>query len=403
MFDAHDLFKSRLSAYIKETSRYLKYIFNGHIAIALFFLIAAVSVYYQQWLNDLPKDFPTAWIIGILFGFLATHTPIRTLLQEPDLVFLIPAEHKMKAYFKKSLLFSYIHQIMQTLFIVAAVSPLYFHTYVDRSGSVFLLTILVLFIFKAWNTWMNWSGIQIRNIRFRFLDQIIRYGLNIAVFYTVISGSLLWSCILTITFIVYFIYRHMMAQKQVNIAWDILVENDQHHMEFFYRIANMFTDVPHLRKRFKKRTWFVGLVSRLPFLKKHTYDYLYRITFIRSGDYLGMYIRLIILGMLSLYFVPNELMKLIFGLLFIYMSMFQMITLYQHYRTNIWLDIYPLTKEMKQKAIITLLYQLTIIQTIIFTLTLITIKLYMGGIILFFGGLLFMVLFMNGYVKRKIA
>src|SRR5690625_2461633 len=103
MFDAKGLFKERLSAHLKETNRYLKYIFNGHLAIVMFFLISAIAVYYQQWLAQLPADFPTAWIIGVIFGVLVSYNPVKTLLQEPDLVFLLPAEQKMGYYFRNVL------------------------------------------------------------------------------------------------------------------------------------------------------------------------------------------------------------------------------------------------------------------------------------------------------------
>lgn len=37
MFDSHAFYKKRLSAHVKNLSRYLKYMFNGHIAFAMFF------------------------------------------------------------------------------------------------------------------------------------------------------------------------------------------------------------------------------------------------------------------------------------------------------------------------------------------------------------------------------
>src|SRR5690625_4253462 len=151
MFDAHHLFKKRLSEHLKETSRYMKYIFNEHIAIAILFLITAIAVYYQQCLAELPPDFPTEWFIGITFAVFVSITPIRSLLKEPDLVFLIPAEHKMGRYFRNVLIFSFINQLLPTLFIVAAVSPLYFHSFSERGGMIYLLTFLVLLIFKGWN------------------------------------------------------------------------------------------------------------------------------------------------------------------------------------------------------------------------------------------------------------
>lgn len=402
MFDANKLFKDRLSDYIKETSRYLKYIFNGHIAIAMLFLISAIAVYYQQWLEQLPADFPSAWIIGILFGLLVSYTPVKTLLLEADLVFLIPAEFKMKPYFRNALIFSFINQLLLTLFVIAAISPLYFHTYSSRGGMTFLLTFLILLIFKAWNLIASWWNLKQRNKNTRLFDHLIRFCLNSAIFFFIVEGRILFAVILTALLIILFIYNFKESQKQASLAWDILVEKDQHQMQFFYRIANLFTDVPHLKKRFKKRIWLTKILSKVPFNKRHTYDYLYRLTFVRSGDYLGMYVRLIVIGGLFIYFVPNEWMKVAFALLFIYMSIFQMITLYQHYRTNIWLDVYPVGIEVRQQAIIKWLFKLTLIQTILFSILFLLIKSYSGFFTTLFGGILFTYMFIHLYVKKKI-
>lgn len=402
MFDAKVLFKERLSVYIAETSRYLKYIFNGHIAVAMFFLVSAIAVYYQQWLTTLPKDFPSAWIIAILFGLVASITPVKTLLVEADLVFLIPAEHKLKPYFRNALVFSYIHHLLLSLFVIAAISPLYFHTYAGRGGKVYLLTVIILLVFKAWNLVATWSMLKLRNKNIRLLDQFIRFGLSFVAFFFIIEGEIVFAGIVTVLLACMLLYILLSIKRHSSIAWDILVEKDQHQMQFFYRIANLFTDVPHLKKRFKRRRFLVSLVSHVPLARKYTYDYLYRITFVRSGDYLGMYVRLIIIGGVLIVFVPNELMKLIFALLFIYMSSFQMTTLYQHYRTNIWLDIYPASLTYRQKSIVNWLYKLTLIQTVIYAVLLLIIQLYLSAGIILIAGIMFTWLFIKLYVEKKV-
>ncbi|MDY0407822.1 ABC transporter permease [Paracerasibacillus soli] len=175
-------------------------------------------------------------------------------------------------------------------------------------------------------------------------------------------------------------------------------------MYTFYRIANLFTDVPHLRNTTKKRHWLVSLLTnRIPLEKQRTYEYLYRITFIRSGDYLGMYIRLIIIGGLAIYFVPNMWLKVIFGLLFLYMSIFQMTTLYRHHRMLIWIDLYPVSLAERQKALLQFMTQLSMIQTIIFALIFLMQFNYQGAVILLGGGIVFTYLFINGYVRKKVT
>ncbi|MDY0396025.1 ABC transporter permease [Virgibacillus halophilus] len=137
--------------------------------------------------------------------------------------------------------------------------------------------------------------------------------------------------------------------------------------------------------------------------QKSTFDYLYRITFIRSGDYFGMYVRLIIIGGLVMYYVPNFWMKVIFAILFLYMSIFQMMTLYQHHRTIVWLDIYPVETKIRQQALMKWLLQLALLQLVIFTVLLLLLKAFLAGAVVFVGGAVFVFVFIFGYVKHKIS
>src|SRR5690625_4012272 len=138
MFDSHDFYKKRLSEHLKETSRYLKYVFNEHIAIVMLFLISALAFYYQQWLAQLPENFPSTLVIGVAFGLVISYSPVRTLLKEPDLVFLIVAEDRMKPYFRNSIIYSFVIQLYIVFIVVAALGPLYFSTFPDRTGKIYL-------------------------------------------------------------------------------------------------------------------------------------------------------------------------------------------------------------------------------------------------------------------------
>ncbi|WP_284139486.1 MULTISPECIES: ABC transporter permease [unclassified Virgibacillus] len=403
MFDSQAFFKRRFSAHMKETSRYLRYIFNGHIAVAMLFFISAAAYYYQQWLAVLPEDFPAAWIIGIAFGLIASYSPVRTLLKEPDLVFLIAAEHRMGLYFRNVLLYSFIIQLYIVLFVSAALGPLYFAAYPERSGSMYLMTILVLLVFKGWNLLANWWMLRIRDKSIRTIDTITRFMLNGATFYFLIIGNMPLATISTVLFVAVFLYDLSLARKQAGLAWDFLIEKEQSRMQAFYRLANMFTDVPHLKNRVRKRSWLVRLIANVPFEKASTYDYLYRLTFVRSGDYLGMYIRLVVIGALIIFYVPNLWMQVLLALLFIYMSSFQMMTLYQHHRTIMWLDLYPLDQSVRQHALKKWILLLATVQTVLFSLAFVLVQAYAGSVIIFVSGMAFNFTFIPTYIRRKLA
>ncbi|HEY4600081.1 MAG TPA: ABC transporter permease [Cerasibacillus sp.] len=402
MFDADRLFKERLSRYLRETGQYLRYMFNGHIAVALFFFIAAFAYFYQQWLLNLPESFPSTTIMAIVFGFLVSIGSVRTLLQEADLVFLVSAENKMRRYFKKTLLLSYLIGWYPVFLVAALFGPLYFASFPERSGRTYLLLVVVLLIFKGWNLLATWWMNNIQDKMIRTIDLLTRVLISTAVFYFLIDGTIILAAVFTVLFIGVFLYDLSISRKQSNINWYLLIEKDRNRMQAFYRIANLFTDVPHLKNPVKKRNWLISLWgNRVAYDQRLTYDYLFRLTFIRSGDYLSMYIRLIVVGGLFIYFVPINWLKLLFAFLFLYMSLFQMMTIYRHHRVNIWLDIYPITQSDKKRALLRLIMKLAFVQTVIFTVvTLLQQNYLMTGIVLI-GGLIFSYGFVYFYIKGK--
>ncbi|MGM8212054.1 ABC transporter permease [Virgibacillus sp. W0430] len=404
MFNAHLFFKQRLSMHVKETSRYLRYMFNGHIAVVMVFLISALAVYYQQWLAQLSNDFPASVVIGIGFGLVISYNPVRTLLKEPDLVFITVAEPKMKAYFRNALLYSFVIQLYVLLLSAAVLGPLYFHAFPNRTGKVYLLTLFLLIVFKLGNMLISWQMLKSRDGSSRHVDLFVRVLLNILLFYFIVNGSLIFATVVTILFLILFIYVWVLTSKQPGLNWVVLVEKEHVRMQFFYRMANMFAEVPHFKKSIKRRKWLTRLIGKMvPFSQASTYDYLYRLTFVRSGDYLGMYVRFLLLGGLLIYFVPAEWLKLIFAILFIYLSSFQLSTLYEHHRTIIWLDLYPIEQTNRRNAYLKWGNLLSIVQTGVFALLFFVMEGYFYAILVVLIGLLFTYFYHYVYMKRKLA
>lgn len=403
MFKADELFKQRFTNHVREMGRYLKYIFNGHLAVAMLFLISVLAFYYQQLLAKLPEDFPSTFMISLGFGLIITYSPIQTFLKEPDLVFLTPAEHQMDHYFRNSLIYSFILQLYQVLLVTAVLGPLYFHTYDDRSGRIYLLTILLLVVFKGWNLIIHWWAIYGQDPRYERFLLFIRMILNIFIFYFVLTLEIGYALFGTLLFFLLCILAYKNAKKEEKLPWVTLVEQDLKSRRHFYQIANMFTDVPHIKNAVRRRSWLVRfLTRRIPMKKRATYAFLYRLSFARSDDYFRMYLRLLVLGGLAVYFIPNLWLKLGMMLLFLYLSSFQLVTLHDHYRTNIWVDLYPVPEKLRRDSLIKLLVQLSVGKTIIFSLIFITAD-YVLSIFLALGaGLSFTFLFVRGYLHRKI-
>lgn len=246
--------------------------------------------------------------------------------------------------------------------------------------------------------------LRVRDSSTRLLDKGVRFALIVTLIYFFIGQEMIFLATVSLLLIVLFATNYRIATKQKALNWDLLIESDYMRMRSFYRLANMFTEVPHLEIPVKKRHWLARLLTKgIPFNQDHAYPYLYRLTTVRSGEYLGIYFRLIIIGGLLIYFVPNQWLKLIFALLFIYMIFLQLIPLWKHHTTIVWLDLYPIVEKVRKQAFMKWMKQLIAVVAIIFTLFLFVIEELMIGILMGISSLFFVMIFIPAYLNKKLA
>ncbi|MRG86936.1 ABC transporter permease [Salinibacillus xinjiangensis] len=403
MFNPNQLWKKRIARHAKETGRYLRLMFNDHLAFALLFFIAAFAYFYQQWLETIPDEFPADWLIAVILGFFVTRSPIRTLLVEADTFFLLPAEHKMGPYFQKGFWYSFMIQLYLLALSLAALAPLYL-TVISEDGKSLIWLGVILIIFKIWNLFATWWMLKERDAKSRQMDVAIRAVLNILTLFFLLQGNAyLFASISTILFVSYLIYTYQSVGKKLGIAWDLLIEKEEASMQAFYRVANMFTDVPHLKKKAKKRHFLVHLlINSIPFRQDQTFQYLYRITFVRSSDYLGMYVRLLLIAIFLIFWVPIVWFKLVFAVLFIYLSGFQLMTLWNHHRTIDWIDLYPVTKKVRKQALLQFLLMIMLVKTAILGIFILIAASWQEMLLLWGIGGVFSYLFVQMYVKNRL-
>lgn len=125
MFNAEKLWKERAVRTIKELSRYLRYILNGHLVVVFLFLLGTAAYYYQEWLKTLTPDFPAVFLMAAIIAIFLTYSPIYTFLLEADGIFLLPLENKLSRYFKRSIIASFIVQAYLLIIVLAVFMPMY--------------------------------------------------------------------------------------------------------------------------------------------------------------------------------------------------------------------------------------------------------------------------------------
>lgn len=400
MFNAEHLLKERLSNFLKEINRYGKYILNGHMTVALMFFIVVLSVYYQKLLENLPDHFPSIIVLAMILGGVTSYQPIYTLLKEPDLVFLMPAESKMNGYFQKILAYNYFLSLIYVVFILAATSPLYFHTFPNHGAKNLVIIALVAFFMKGFHLMLTWFGLRMNRGRLLPTLHLFAILLSINFFHSLLKVHTLGMIFSLFLYFVLFLFVINRSSKYAGIPWETLIIRDRKFMYAFYRFAHLFVDVPHVQTTIKKRKILTDRVQD-SMDQKYTYHYLYALTFLRSNAYFGLFIRLTIIGSLFIYFIPNEWLKVIFALLFLYLTMIQLIPLYKHHRTKVWLDLYPVQPIYRKKGFQKVLVYFGILQIAVFSVILLGSKLYLGIIIIIAGGIMLQQFFLQFYSRRE--
>jgi len=399
MIDSKDLFKTRFKSHLKEVMRYFQYILNGHIAVAILFLIGAGAVFYQQLLTNIPDNFPTDWIVSLLFSLVALYNPIQNLLKEADLVFLLPAENRLTKYFNYTLWYSFLTQLYLVAIVVAGLAPLYHASGYNQSYA--FLTFILIF-FKGWHFLSNWWMLRIRDKMFQLKERSVRFLLQLIMLYSLINGHFVVAGLVAVSLLGYIFYFYHVSHRYP-LAWDQLIEKDQRKMQSFYRLASMFTNVPYFKATIKKRRLLVKwLTRRIPFEQNSAYQFLYRITFTRSADYFGLYLRLTVLASIFLIFVDHLLMVFLFTLLFLFLTGLQLIPLWYHHRTNVWQDLYPISHKTKEAELLKWIEQLLFGQLFVSALTVLLTADIWQFIATALVGAVFVIGFSRIYVVRKL-
>lgn len=290
MKNLRDVWSSRFMHYIGEVQKYMQFIFTGHIAIVLVFLIGAGGYQYSEWLKVVQTDFPAEIIIALIVGILLAFSRPTTLLREPDQVYLLPLESKMSQYFSKALAWTYWSQvwIVAIVYIVCipllkAVTEL---TTIDI-WTIFLLVIVLKYISVQGE--FNYRYSERGNMV--WVDKLIRAIVFAAAIYLGLHAQLLLAVVVTVISVIYII---VFRKKTIGepVPYEHFVKLEQNRMMSFYRFANYFTDVPHLHGSIRRRSWMDWLYKFVPYGKGNAQKYLVFRTFVRTDDHFYLWLRL---------------------------------------------------------------------------------------------------------------
>lgn len=301
----NEIFKKRRNLWYKQNIKYLRYVFNDHFVLFLMILLGALVV---QYINFLQIHQLNLWgkIILVILISLASQIVGRlaTFIESPDKVFLLTKEMEVRAYLVKCLIRSLIIPAVVSALLVLIAAPLL------RFNPIFLVLwfVLLVAIKAAWLAYKIWS-----------------------------------------------------SQKSGLLDWAFLIDLEEGRKTGTLRLFSLFTNVKGLKSHSHRRKYLDFLLTKT----KRTYEYLFTRSFLRSGDYLGLTIRLLILSILAMIFINNGIAAIIMVVVFNYLLIFQLLSLQTAFDYQFLTRIYPLKKAAKTAGLRVLIFRVMMFVTIV--------------------------------------
>ncbi|WP_236563000.1 ABC transporter permease [Streptococcus halichoeri] len=282
------LFRKRRAQSQALHFKYLPYVFNDHFVLVLVFLLGFVLYQYSQLLRHFPSQ-PLGLICLIVALYLLTMFmgTIPLYLEAADRHFLLVQEAAIRVQLKLSFRRSFVQwSILQTL--------------------IFLVLLPI------------------------FLRANLAYWLIVLILALSLIGK-------------YLIFKQRQAKylPKQQLKWDQAIAFEAERRQKVLRFYSLFTNVKGLSTRVKPRTYLNPLLGVLPKKASSYWLNLYSRAFLRAGDYLGLFVRLLLMAGLSLLFIPQSYLSVAVAMVFNFLLLFQLLALAQHFDYHYLVQLTP--------------------------------------------------------------
>lgn len=359
----NNLFAKRRQQHFMELLKYWRLVFNDHFVIALFFLFGALVFGYSNWLPQLNDHlWWSRWLLVIWFILITQVGRLATLLKRPDPVFLLPQVTAIKRYLRQATIYSTILGCLIMVILTAIALPFALTTEPLTTAAIIAIFITAVITKVTW-MWTARKAISLRWSKQSFRTRA-EYWINPAIVWLITwlinpFYGLTAAVILLVAMLVYY--------RDVAIDWRTAIRTERDRMYSVYRFFNLFTDVPSIQGRVKRRTWATGLINWLV-KKNHVWSFLYGHGFVRDIEVSGLVIRLTIVGMLVVFFVPITWLNTLLTILFVYLVGTQLLPFYRQFDNNAFTHIYPIPVAEKLRDFQGLLRKVVIGEMLLITI-----------------------------------
>ncbi|MCJ0910812.1 ABC transporter permease [Mammaliicoccus sciuri] len=374
MNDVNTLYKVRQREEVLEKMNYNKFIFNGHFLIFITIMIGAFALGYSNWLKDIPQNINYRLIFSVILSICSIF-PIRTFFREADKLYLLPFEKHLTLYIRKALTYSYFNRLYLPVVILVIGLPLFYQL---MGGKFYLyITVMVLsFIFPILGLMMKWFwlkyGLEIWGIN------VLLFIVYASGYYTTLKVGAL-SGLLSIVVLIALIILLENINRGTFYQWETLIAIEHNHKMNYYKFVNMFTDVKVLNERTVRRR-YLDVFLKVPSPKKFNQNYMYKFLFVRSfargKDAFFIVLRLLIIGLVLIWWIDQPVISAILGALIMYLLILQLSQFYKQQAYGLWPQVWPVSEGQVVKGyhqfLINIMLVLGIILSIIYILKFVT-------------------------------
>jgi ABC-2 type transport system permease protein len=387
--DIKSLWGLRVQEFYRKMFRYYSII--GANVVYFFLFISSIFIYYfNLFLQWIPPQISVEGILSLFVTFILIQTKVRTFIKRADIVFLLPLEWELKPFFIKSLVYSFVIDVIKLLGFITVFLSLFLKSfYLDLPILSFIVGIVAYNILMRWDE--QWLGNHVQFV----LHRLNRFFSIYLMCYFLFKNDWMFVFVLMSVNFAYLIY---FIEKKRNLNWQWLIDEEESALLRNFKFINIFMDVPNLKRSFRNRRLLTIIVKRcIPYNQSSTFVYLYSHLFVRYNDYFYLYLRLTVIGIFVNYAMPTS--GWIFNLLILFMTGFQVIPLQHEMKQSVLL--YPISKSQIKdsflKFVLVILYAQFIILYFAMFINASTAKIYFLVI-----GSIFVYLFVYFFVSKRV-
>ncbi|MFC6170676.1 ABC transporter permease [Loigolactobacillus jiayinensis] len=358
------LWQQRVQQHHKEMLKYSRYVFNEFFMIAIFIFIGALAYSYSNVLDTLTGQLWWAKpLILVILLVLLSFGHWATLLQDADTLFLLPKEPQLMSYLLAARRYSL--WLPAAAFALGLGALLPFQAVATNLVPIDGLAIFVVMVaLKDSQFWLQLLASYQRFQRWQVPFYLIAASvLALSLWLTPLAGVL--------AMVIIEIGLRWAIPRWLATAifqWRAAVKNENSRMLQLYRLINLFTDVPQLSGKVHRRAYLDPLLRLFKGSQQRTFGYLYLREFFRGTEYLGLYLRLLVLGAVIIWFIPLWWVAAIAGAIFLYLVGFQLLPFYQVFNENLLAHLYPVPQVSRIRSFQHLVQGLLLVQALIFAL-----------------------------------